>query len=272
MLDDDGSSFADFSDELNSFTTSCGASVTRFPVENGRRYHAFKPGTYPLPNDDAELDRLNLVHHMIKKALGDRLLLAPFANVSRVLDIGTGTGIWAMEMGEAYPEVEFLGNDLSPVQPSWVPPNVRWEVDDIESRWAYGVPFDFIFCRTLPCAVGDWPRLVGQVFDNVRPGGWVEFQDHNLVFYAEDDSYSQNSDAAQWVRLLMRASRLAGKEPCPGPKLRGWMSDAGFVNVTERKVRLPIGPWPRDARQVSGSPCGGQKRMDTKVVTALPTL
>lgn len=191
---------------------------------------------------------------MIKKALGDKLVLAPFENVHRVLDVGTGTGIWAMEMGDAHPEAEFLGNDLSPVQPSWVPPNVHFEVDDIESRWAFGAPFDFVFSRTLPCAVGDWPGLVSQAYRNVKPGGWVEFQDVDMVFYAEDGSYSPSSDTALWVHLLVGAARTAGKEPCPGPRLEQWVRDAGFANVVHQKFKLPLGPWPRDARQVGVYP------------------
>lgn len=47
------------------------------------------------------------------------LHLAPLRNPPRVLDVGTGTGIWAIEMGEQYPDSEVYGVDLSPVQPSW---------------------------------------------------------------------------------------------------------------------------------------------------------
>ena len=47
------------------------------------------------------------------------LHLAPLHNPPRVLDVGTGTGIWAIEMGEQYPDSEVYGVDLSPVQPSW---------------------------------------------------------------------------------------------------------------------------------------------------------
>jgi SAM-dependent methyltransferase len=186
---------------------------------------------------------------MVKKVLGDKLYLAPIRHFHRVLDIGTGTGNWVIEMGDAHPEAEFLGNDLSPVQPSWVPPNVRFEVDDIESRWAYGAPFDFVFSRTLTCAVSDWPKLVRQAYHNVKPGGWVEFQDFDIEFYAEDGTYSQTSSAAIFMRMLTGSARTAGKEPCPGPKLEQWIKDAGFKNVVHQKFKLPVGPWPRDQRQ-----------------------
>ncbi|KAF2709377.1 S-adenosyl-L-methionine-dependent methyltransferase [Pleomassaria siparia CBS 279.74] len=249
VLRDDGSSFADFADELNSFTTSCDPSITQFKFENGRRYHAFKSGSYPLPNDDIELERQSVVHFMVKMVLGDKLYLAPSDGFHHVLDLGTGTGCWAIEMGDTHPHAEFLGNDLSPIQPSWVPPNVRFEVDDIENRWAYGAPFDFIFARALACAIGDWPKLIRQAYDNVKPGGWVEFQDFDLEFYAEDGTYSQTSSAALYIRMLMSSARTAGKEPCPGPKLEAWIKNAGFINVSYQKFKLPVGPWPRDQRQ-----------------------
>ncbi|KAF2736431.1 S-adenosyl-L-methionine-dependent methyltransferase [Polyplosphaeria fusca] len=233
----------------DSFTTSCTSSITRYPFENGRRYHAFKSGSYPLPNDELEQERLNVMHHMLKKALNDRLFLAPTQHFQRVLDIGTGTGIWSQEMGDLYPQAEILGNDLSPVQPSWVPPNVRFEVDDLESRWAYSAPFDFVFSRCLTCAVSNWPRLVRQAYTNLRPGGWVEFQDCDIKFYAEDGSYHQDSYTAQFMNLLIQAARGAGKDPCPGPKLERWIREAGFENVVHQQFKLPVGPWPKDERQ-----------------------
>lgn len=38
-----------------------------------------------------------------------------------------------------YPSAEILGNDISPIQPSLVPPNVKFEVDDIEQEWFVAV-------------------------------------------------------------------------------------------------------------------------------------
>ena len=52
----------------------------------------------------------------------------------------------------------------------------------------------------------------------------------------------------KWIRTLLDAARQIGREPCPGPRLEEWVRAAGFENVTHRKVRLPIGPWPKDPK------------------------
>jgi len=54
---------------------------------------------YLYPNDEQELDRLDMQHHMFKLINEGRLFFAPVENPQRILDIGTGSGIWAMEMG-----------------------------------------------------------------------------------------------------------------------------------------------------------------------------
>ncbi len=51
--------------------------------------------------------------------MGGNLYLAPIVDPKTVLDIGTGTGIWAIEMADQYPDATVIGTDLSPVQPMW---------------------------------------------------------------------------------------------------------------------------------------------------------
>lgn len=43
-----------------------------------------------------------------------------------------------------------------------VPPNVRFEVDDVEADWTYHQKFDYIHCRFMGIAIKDWPRLIRQ--------------------------------------------------------------------------------------------------------------
>ena len=55
----------------------------------GRRYHAFREGEYPLPDDEQEQDRLDLLHHLHLLVLDGNLYLAPIRkDVQRVLDVG----------------------------------------------------------------------------------------------------------------------------------------------------------------------------------------
>ncbi|KAL2003661.1 hypothetical protein VTN02DRAFT_2811 [Thermoascus thermophilus] len=107
-----------------------------------------------------------MFHHIIFELLGGRHFLAPIEPQDmRILDIGTGTGLWAIEMGDLYPSAEIQGNDLSPIQPNQTPPNVSFTVDDVEEEWAETRPYDYIHCRYMAGAIRDWPRLVRQCFE-----------------------------------------------------------------------------------------------------------
>ena len=115
-----------------------------------------------------ENDRLDLYHHIQTLRLDGELHLAPIGpEPQRVLDLATGTGIWAIDFGDKYPTAEVLGNDISPIQPSLVPPNVKFEVDDLEDEWVYSTKFDYIHARYLCCSIRDWPKLMRQAFKYV---------------------------------------------------------------------------------------------------------
>ncbi|KAF2137668.1 uncharacterized protein K452DRAFT_291483 [Aplosporella prunicola CBS 121167] len=250
LVNDNDSALCDVSDELSTFTQSLTPSVTDYPTEHGRRYHAYRSGTYILPNDETELDRLDIMHFLIKKGLGDKIYRAPIPkNPKRILDIGTGTGIWSMEMGDMFPDAQILGNDLSPEQPSFVPPNVKFEVDDVEDPWTYNTPFSYIFSRYMATSIADWPRLIKQVHDNLEPGGWAEFQDFDLLYYSDDNTMNPDTEIYKWIRHILDASRKNGRDPCPGPQLEGWLKDAGFQNVHHERIKFPIGPWPKDKQK-----------------------
>ena len=234
-------------DDVSRYTASLTSSIENYTVENGRRYHAFKDGSYVMPNDETELDRLDLMHQLLRITMRNQLFFAPIGEGKpKILDVGTGTGIWAIEMGDEYPDAEIIGTDLSPTQPSWVPANVKFEIDDVEEPWTFQEKFDFIHVRYLAAAIADWPKLVRQVFRHTKPGGWAEFQDFDPSYYSDDGSFKEGQSLYKYINIFNDAAKGFGRDSMPGPQLEGWMKDAGFVNVVHERFRLPIGPWPKD--------------------------
>lgn len=45
-----------------------------------------------------------------------------------------------------------------------VPPNVRFEIDDVESPWVEAKKYDFIMCRYMTASIMDWPKLVRNIY------------------------------------------------------------------------------------------------------------
>jgi hypothetical protein len=85
-------------DTLGSTSASLISSVRDYMFENGRRYHKFREGAYNFPNDEMEQDREDMKHAMVVNLCGGRLHFADIGeNPQNVLDMGTGTGIWAIE-------------------------------------------------------------------------------------------------------------------------------------------------------------------------------
>jgi hypothetical protein len=130
--------------------------------------------------------------------MDNKLHLAPVNDPQNVLDVGTGTGIWAIDFGmrhrpiiselftdgrpaEEHPSAVVIGTDLSPVQPSLydcqqlqcicemltclsVPPNLSFIIDDAEDPWAFNEKFDFIHGRMMVGSFSDVPRFFQQAY------------------------------------------------------------------------------------------------------------
>ncbi|KAF6810385.1 methyltransferase domain-containing protein [Colletotrichum sojae] len=239
-----------------SSSASVASSMYRFVEEFGRTYHRYKEGSQspPLgptkcqPAPQQEQGRLDLQHEIALRILDDKLGLAPVENPQRVLDIGTGTGIWAIEYADRNPGSDVLGSDLSPIQPQYVPSNCRFEIDDAEDEWLYTERFDYVHGRHLTTSIFDFPRLLGQVHEHLRPGGWVEFQETVIDFRAVDGTL-EGTALRRWNDSLLEGMRRAGRDGRAALGLAGRMRAAGFRGVEERRFAVPATPWARGRRQ-----------------------
>ncbi|KAJ6443906.1 methyltransferase type 12 [Purpureocillium lavendulum] len=249
---DDGTDGGYDSDGFSSGSTSAESSVRDYMFENGRRYHRFREGTYNFPNDDVEQEREDMKHAMVKLLCSQKLHFAPIGDYPQeVLDIGTGTGIWAIEMGDQFPSAHVLGIDLSPIQPDWLPPNVRFLVDDVESPWLHPRNhFDYIHSRHTVMAVKDWTRMFRRAYEHLKPGGWIELQEvHHCPKTAKPGGAvdPQHGVVQFWARVTEGLNSLGvNLDMAAGGLLASMMREVGFVNVTERIFHVPIGTWPKN--------------------------
>ncbi|KAJ6779368.1 hypothetical protein PWT90_07931 [Aphanocladium album] len=240
------------SEGFSSGSTSAESSVRDYMYENGRRYHRFREGAYNFPNDDVEQEREDMKHAMVKLLCGQKLFFAPIGdNPQQILDIGTGTGIWVIEMGDQFPSASVLGIDLSPIQPDWLPPNVRFIVDDAESPWLYPRNhFDYIHSRHTVMALKDWMRLFRRALEHLKPGGWIELQEiHHCPRSANPDvDLPEDHEVAQfWSHVTEGLGKLGvDLNISSGGQLTKMLQEAGYVNVTERVFHVPIGTWPKN--------------------------
>ncbi|EAW10017.1 class I SAM-dependent methyltransferase [Aspergillus clavatus NRRL 1] len=237
--------------DLHSITTSISSSIVDYVYENGRRYHKFREGEYLFPNDETEQDRLDMVHHIFRMMLGGKLYQAPIPDSpKRILDIGTGTGIWVLDVADEVPGARILGIDLSPIQPQWVAPNCEFFVDDVETEWPYSQekPFDYIHQRNMVGSISDWDRLFQQAYQHLQPGGYYEIQEFRAWFHSQDGPLPEDSSIALWQRLLTEGTARFGKPLNIVEKLPKKLASAGFSDVHEDILKIPIGAWPRDPK------------------------
>ncbi|KAK1761860.1 S-adenosyl-L-methionine-dependent methyltransferase [Phialemonium atrogriseum] len=241
-LPEDDDADSTLGDDAASSTASISSSILQYRTINGRTYHSDKGNSqYWAPNDDAQNETLDIQHHVFTLAREGKLYSAPLPDkIEKVVDIGTGTGIWAIDFGNAHPNAQVTGTDLSPVQPSWVPPNVHFQIDDFSQEWTF--------------AEGsvDFTALLKQAYKTLKPGGWVETFDFNGYFESDNGTLTNSMALAQWGIIFRKGAEKLGSTASftvVRDKLqRKALEASGFVNIQEEALKIPSSGWPKDPK------------------------
>ncbi|KAK5663524.1 hypothetical protein OQA88_3954 [Cercophora sp. LCS_1] len=229
-------------------------ATTQVYQENGRYYGTFKKGKYMFPIDEPELDRMDIFHKFFMIMRREQHFTAPIHNKEspRVIDLGCGTGIWAIDIAELYPRGHVTGMDLNLIQPEFIPPNIRFLQMDIETPWQDLEPgtWDLVHLRTLGGSVLNWPRLYQEIYRHLRPYyGFVEQVEINWLPRSRDGTLPPNSYLSQWAELVFDAMDGFDRPMrIDGNVTKKQMTDAGLVDVKEEVFDFAINGWPEDSR------------------------
>jgi SAM-dependent methyltransferase len=197
-----------------------------------------------MPNDDYEQIRLSLVHRIFIDIFDGKLTSTPLDDPELILDVGTGIGEWAIGMADLYPDCEVIGTDISAIQPTSVPTNCFFEVDDAELEWTREPDsFDLIHFRNLLGCFSDWHLIYDEAFRALKPGGWIElidFDESNGGLSGFVAQFPPDSDIHELFPNYLQAVEKSGRVRGLAHLNPSWLNRAGFVDIKVTDHVIPI--------------------------------
>ena len=141
---------------------------------------------------------------------------------------------WPSDFADQYPGAEVIGVDISPPQPQWVPPNLKFEVDDVTQEWTWEPnSFDYVHMRWLVGAVPDWDEIFRQAYKVTKPGGYFESKESSSVNTSDDGTVPDGCALDQWGKVFHKAGNKFGRSfrVYEDGIQRKAMEAAGFVDI-----------------------------------------
>ncbi|CZT15948.1 related to methyltransferase [Ramularia collo-cygni] len=149
---------------------------------------------YVLTRDAAASARLSLSHYIWHSSFGYNLHPRIQQDIQgkenlQVADIGTGTGIWLLDMAHQLPaSTQLDGIDISFGQfppKEWLPKNVNLRLVDITTAVPEELTskYDIIHIRHFICVVysNDPTPLLLNLLRMLKPGGWIQWGEWDVL-------------------------------------------------------------------------------------------
>jgi SAM-dependent methyltransferase len=198
---------------------------------------------YILPWNREEAKRLDFQHYLLRQAISG-IYRAPIKRPRNILDVGCGTGRWAQEMAQAFPEANVIGLDIfdAPIEAngSIKPSNYQFVMADALKGLPFSsYQFDFVHQRSFGYAVAStgWHQVVNELVRVTRPGGIVELVEPDCIFQNAGPSCTQLQN---WI---ITACQKCGIDPTEIRQIETYLRVVRLINIKAEVVSLPIGQW-----------------------------
>ncbi|KAI1852081.1 hypothetical protein JX265_005919 [Neoarthrinium moseri] len=227
--------------------------------ENGRFYGTYHQGQYMLPVDEDELDKLDIFHKFFlvtrdKDSYGPGLHQHQITEASpRILDLGCGTGIWAIDMADRFHYARIVGLDLNYTQPERIPNTIEFRRQDVEEpNWGLELDsFDLVHLQMMAGSIRDWAALYHNAFRHLKPGtGMIEHIEIDFQPLS-DGSLPADARLLHWYSELSSAYARAGKPLALNRQndVDVLLRQAGFDDIQCFTRDIPYHPWPAGEKE-----------------------
>jgi ubiquinone/menaquinone biosynthesis C-methylase UbiE len=213
---------------------------------------------YMLPKDVGEIKRLDFQQFLLRYGLQGNYL-APLRNPLSILDVGCGTGRWAVELAVQYPNANVVGTDIVPTEEftlgygvDAVPDNYLFVKGNVLERLPFEAnSFDFVHQRLLITAIpiDKWSHVITELMRVTRPGGWVELQECGVPLDAPGQPYPQLWQA--WIDFC----KTRGVDFTLGNRIGTMLQQGGLQHVQQREVIFPMGKYGGRVGTMSATDC-----------------
>ena len=78
------------------------------------------------------------------------------------------------------------------------------------------------------------------------PGGWIEQAEPGISFHCDDGTLPPDSLIAKWGPLFTECCAAFGKPIDWLNNMTSAISSAGFINITEKNYKVPLGDWAKN--------------------------
>ncbi|KAI3574062.1 S-adenosyl-L-methionine-dependent methyltransferase [Fusarium oxysporum f. sp. albedinis] len=120
------------------------------------------------------------------------------------------------------------------MQPNWVPPNVKFEIDDATQPWTWPEhTLDFVHIRFLNSAIKDWHALFREAYRCCKPGGYVESGEFDPRYYCDDGTADGVEVIETWNSVFEMGAQKLGYS---------------FTDINVFAYKAPVGAWAKDQK------------------------
>ncbi|RIB30926.1 S-adenosyl-L-methionine-dependent methyltransferase [Gigaspora rosea] len=171
--------------ETNDINEATSLLLDSYKTYNGRQFLNDDDLNCLLPSDKIELERSTLsyllMRHRWKGNFCSPVKEKLNTSGTTILDIGCGSGLWAIDMGLNHPSSSIIAIDIDPFKfPSSdrCPPNVCF----LTCNAIYGIPFpqntfDFVNISMMWSVFSEaqWILVIKELVRVLKHDGWIEF-------------------------------------------------------------------------------------------------